>query len=310
MADILSALKALGKELSATRTEPEGDSVVKVLNAIAAELGSDAQDAAAISKAIQNIIPVTPDPEAAGMLAGIIDKSIVEVSNSEVTSIGAGVFQECTSLISADFPEVTSIGQSAFYGCISLTSVDFPEVTSMGSSAFSGCTSLAILDLPEVASIGNNAFGGCTSLTSANFPEVTSIGTNAFSGCTSLTSANFPEVTSIGPFAFSGCTSLAILDLPEVASIGNNAFAGYSGSSSSGPYVIPACTSLETLILRKNEVVTLGSGALTGTPIASGTGYIYVPDDLVDSYKAAQNWSTYAAQIKGISELPAETAET
>ena len=33
--------------------------------------------------------------------------------------------------------------------------------------------------------------------------------------------------------------------------------------------------------------------------------YFYVPDDLVDSYKSATNWSAYADQIKSISELAA-----
>ena len=42
------------------------------------------------------------------------------------------------------------------------------------------------------------------------------------------------------------------------------------------------------------------------TAIENGTGYIYVPDSLVDSYKTATNWSTYASQIKPISELPQE----
>jgi hypothetical protein len=40
------------------------------------------------------------------------------------------------------------------------------------------------------------------------------------------------------------------------------------------------------------------------TPIASGTGYIYVPAALVDSYKGATNWSTYAAQIRAIEDYP------
>ena len=39
-------------------------------------------------------------------------------------------------------------------------------------------------------------------------------------------------------------------------------------------------------------MVTLGEYALDGTPIADGTGSIYVPADLVDDYKAA--WSEYA----------------
>ena len=30
--------------------------------------------------------------------------------------------------------------------------------------------------------------------------------------------------------------------------------------------------------------------------------YIYVPDDLVENYKTATNWSVYASQIKPLSE--------
>ena len=65
------------------------------------------------------------------------------------------------------------------------------------------------------------------------------------------------------------------------------------------------CTTLTAVIIRKSDsICTLTNiNAFSGTPIASGTGYIYVPNDLVDSYKAATNWSTYATQIKPISEL-------
>ena len=67
------------------------------------------------------------------------------------------------------------------------------------------------------------------------------------------------------------------------------------------------CTQLETVICRATTVPTMGStygtyGIFGGSKIASGTGYIYVPDDLVEDYKAATNWSTYAAQIKPLSE--------
>ena len=64
------------------------------------------------------------------------------------------------------------------------------------------------------------------------------------------------------------------------------------------------CASLVKFILRSEMVCTLKSvGAFIRTPIESGTGYIYVPDSLVDTYKTTTNWSTYAAQIKPISEL-------
>ena len=55
---------------------------------------------------------------------------------------------------------------------------------------------------------------------------------------------------------------------------------------------------LSSLTLRANSVVTLGEYALDGTPIADGTGTIYVPANLVDAYKAA--WEDYAGQIVAI----------
>ena len=67
------------------------------------------------------------------------------------------------------------------------------------------------------------------------------------------------------------------------------------------------CGALESLILRSNTVATLSNkGAFTGTKIANGTGYIYVPkallsdDDATKDYRRATNWSTYASQFRAI----------
>ena len=55
---------------------------------------------------------------------------------------------------------------------------------------------------------------------------------------------------------------------------------------------------------KSNTITTLSNvNAFQNTPIASGTGYIYVADNLVSTYKSATNWSAYASQIKGLSEL-------
>lgn len=60
---------------------------------------------------------------------------------------------------------------------------------------------------------------------------------------------------------------------------------------------------LATLVLDGDGVFLMEkTDVLYGTPISQGTGYVYVPDDLVDSYKSATNWSTYANQIKPLSE--------
>ena len=55
---------------------------------------------------------------------------------------------------------------------------------------------------------------------------------------------------------------------------------------------------LSSLTLRANSVVTLGEHALDGTPIADGTGFIYVPASLVAAYQTA--WADYSAQIMAI----------
>lgn len=50
---------------------------------------------------------------------------------------------------------------------------------------------------------------------------------------------------------------------------------------------------LSSLTLRANQVVTLGENALGGTPIADGTGTVYVPSNLVSAYQSDSSWSGY-----------------
>ena len=143
---------------------------------------------------------------------------------------------------------------------------------------------------PHAKSIGDCVFYECTPLKSASFPNVTSVGTRAFVYCRKLTTINFPRLQTIGNSAFDSCSSLDGVELPEVKSIGSYAFAYTSN--------------LKTLILSGATVPTLvNTDAFINSAIAKGTGYIYVPDNLVSAYKRATNWATYANQIKPISEL-------
>ena len=120
---------------------------------------------------------------------------------------------------------------------------------------------------------------------------VTSIGNYAFQSCSALTTADFPAATSIGNDAFTSCRKMTKADFPAATSIGNSAF--------------ESCAALKTLILRSGTMATLGNtNAFYETPISSGTGYIYVPAALVDSYKADGKWSTYANKIRAIEDYP------
>jgi hypothetical protein len=122
-----------------------------------------------------------------------------------------------------------------------------------------------------------------------DFPNVTTIGGSAFYNCNSLTSVDFPNVTSIDGYAFQKCYALTSVSLSNVTTIYGGAFM--------------SCSALTTLIIRSTEQCYLrNSNAFSSTPIASGTGYIYVPAALIDQYKAATNWSTYASQFRAIED--------
>lgn len=170
------------------------------------------------------------------------------------------------------------------------------RVTSIRDYAFYSYYSLTSADLPAATSIGESAFYDCTRLTSANLSAATSIGNNAFQDCFSLISANLSAATSIGEAAFynSGLTSA---DLSAATSIGYSAFG--------------SCSKLTSLILRAStQVCTLSTNAFNRTPIASGTGYIYVPAALVDSYKTATNWTTYANQFRALESYTVDGTTT
>ena len=127
-------------------------------------------------------------------------------------------------------------------------------------------------------------------LKSISLPKVTHL--NGFIGCTALKYCDFSGARYIQSGIFKGCVSLEKLDFPSAEQIHSNTFEG--------------CTRLATLILRrKDAIVTLGNvSSFKGTPIESGTGYVYVPSALVDSYRTATNWSTYANQFRAIEDYP------
>ena len=143
----------------------------------------------------------------------------------------------------------------------------------------------------RITYLGMEVFRNYASLAIADFPNVTSAGVNTFYACYALSTVNLPKLSAIGTNMFGYSSLLKRLDFPSVESISGGAFSG--------------CSRLVTLILRKADTVcTLENvSAFSGTPIAKSTGFVYVQDDLVEQYKAATNWSTYASQIKPISEL-------
>ena len=120
---------------------------------------------------------------------------------------------------------------------------------------------------------------------------VTIIGRYGLAGCTKLTSVVLPAVTTTDGNSMVGCSALTKVDFSNLQNIRYSTF--YSNKK------------LVTLIIRTQVVAKLeNTSAFKDTPIVSGTGYVYVPSVLVNSYKSATNWSTYADQIRAIEDYP------
>ena len=188
---------------------------------------------------------------------------------------------------------ITTVGVGAFLGCQALTAIDLPNVTQVKRNAFEKCKNLQTINLPKATGFEGEVFVNA-GIQQADFPLVTTIGDWCFKTTTNLISANLPLVTALPADAFRN-SSIRTADFAAVTNINRTAFTD--------------CTSLETLIIRTPSVCVISdiSVALRGSKIAAGTGYIYVPDNLVDSYKAATNWVVLANQIKPISALEAST---
>ena len=140
--------------------------------------------------------------------------------------------------------------------------------------------------IPEgVTTLAYEAFYTYTLMTSVTLPSsLTSIGDSAFDGCTSLASIEFPSSLSvIGEVAFRNCPFTSV-DIP--ATITNIK-----------RYAFNNCRSLTSVTVRATTPPTLGESAFYGTP---ANMVIYVPAESVETYKAANNWSTYASQIQAI----------
>lgn len=221
---------------------------------------------------------------------------------------------------SIDLGASTYAGSYAFYGQTSITGVVGSYITgTVENSAFRGCTALETVNMPHATVIDANAFRGCSALETVNLPEVTRVGTaNAsktdmyiFYGCSKMTTFYMPSLlTAHGYYTLAGLgssTNKCMLVLPKLTSTttssDNNMFrGGYFSAADFGPdyaYITDASFyggSISVLILRRTTDV-VGVYSSTSINSVNANTKVYVPSALIDSYKAASQWSAKSASI-------------
>ncbi len=255
-----------------------------------------------------NTIEKYGDDKTYGML---IDGSLDEFIDDELTSVLDYKFSRLTALTKIDAP-ISSCGVHAFSYCSNLNFFNFSalqiiadgcfqksglydvridNISSIASNMFNYCENLVSVSIPNATLCGDNAFFYCTKLQNVDLPLVSTAQNNVFEGCSNLEKIVLPALKKVTLKLFYNCSKLKRIDLPSVTNIGGQ----YSLYTESTDCIV---------ILRANSVATLQTSSIHTSGKYLMT--FYVPDELVEDYKSATNWSTIASQIHPISELPEE----
>lgn len=146
--------------------------------------------------------------------------------------------------------------------------------------------------------IKTRVFSNLSKLVSINgftkIPDnVINIGSYAFYNCQSITFNTLPpNIITIGQRAFQNCISIPYMDLSNCTLL-------YNSSNPFNANVFEGCINL-TYIKLPNIGIVIPATNINSLPSQT---IIYVPDNLVDSYKAATNWNSIESRIKGYSEM-------
>ena len=233
-----------------------------------------------------------------------------------VTKIKTSAFEGCSEIKEITLENgLESIGDSAFYGCRNLTEIVIPNtVTSIGDYTFKDCNSLSnilIEDRDSVLTLGSNGstpifsdcpldsvyIGGNISYKTTNSygyspfynnktlrvvtltDKETEISENEFYGCSNLKSVTIGDgMESIGNWAFSGCSNLETFEFgSSMKTIGEEAFSD--------------CAALTRINSKAMTPPVCGPQALDD--INKWTCKLYVPNDVISAYQAADQWKEF-----------------
>lgn len=223
--------------------------------------------------------------EQAFLNAGASSSDGMSVNMPAVTTFNGNSTFEGSGIVEADFPNLaTASGQKAFYNCKKMTSLDIPLVQTVGNQWVQGCDHLINLSMANLETAGTECFRGCSRLVNVNLPKLQTTGSGYFRGDGALVEVTLPSVVTFSGSTFYQCGNLEYVDLPSCEEITSGTF--YSSNK------------VYAFILRyTGGVVPLAQSDLfaSNSKIRQGTGYIYVPSALIESYKIATNWSTYYA---------------
>lgn len=232
---------------------------------------------------------------------GINPNAYIEFADATLGGILAEKYGDGTGLTYAQAAAVTSfpdwgIGINDRTDITSFNELNyFTGLQSIGHICFRNTPNMVIDDLrlPSLVRMGGHCFQN------SGVRKVSDLGNLSyiyswdyaytFHGCGQLTEVTIPDTLGeVGTRMLCGCVKLTYVDL------------GAGAASIKGDNFLYGDTALSVLLLRASTCVSSGEiNFMVGVP---ETCKIYVPDELVDTYKATSPWSTRAGQIYPLSE--------
>ena len=224
----------------------------------------------------------------AGLCRAQHDITAINGIPNTVTQIEDYAFYGLTSLTSIDLNNITTIGIGGLGYCL-FSSINTSKITSVGNNAFAACNSLQSIDLSNLNSASSTGFcQSCVSLANIELPTtttVTQLGANIFSYCYSLRKITIPSnITTIKSGCFSYCRALSSITLP-------------SSITTIEAQVFYNCYGLTAIHIKATNPPTLSN--VNAFSNISPNAVFYVPSASLNTYKTADNWSTYASQMVG-----------
>lgn len=184
------------------------------------------------------------------------------------------------------------------------------DATSIVGRIFSGCADLETLEMPNVISVGAYAFSGCSKLDWLYFENAVTCNMYAFSGVSTnakitLKKSWIRASDGTSRYTFSGCgaDSVTVWGALQAASFRASSIKKIDvvTASSLPTYCVYQNASLAALILRNSSMVTCSAAnSIRRTTSTWTPATIYVPEDLVDTYKANSTWANIASKITKI----------
>lgn len=154
----------------------------------------------------------------------------------------------------------------------------------------------------DEAMLGSIMDGTCRDWDESTIPGIRQYG---FIYNTALKTCRARACKTLAQYAFNSASGMKLLYMPELMSL--EAYSVYSCGSLNYAWLgkvtnIPsgafnASRNVAHLVIASPTVCTLGNSSEFPTSCR-----IYVPSDLVDSYKAATNWSSHASYIQAITD--------